>query len=65
VNHRMMTLTTKIWSESALTPHMGKIVAARGDPSGEDRWEVVVLYDNPVLPFNYNFDFDDTSFTIL
>jgi hypothetical protein len=62
-----VTLTTNLYSSPPPVASItGTVVAARGHQSGDDRWEVVILYDNSgtngaaILPINYNFDFDDT-----
>jgi hypothetical protein len=47
----------------------GKVVAARGQDE-DDRWEVIVQCDNlntggnPIFPFGYHFDYDDTTVSI-
>ena len=63
-----VSIQTNLYSSPNQVTIMGTVVAARGDQSGDDRWEVVFLcangaFGNPPLPLNYNFDFDDTTFT--
>jgi hypothetical protein len=61
--------TTLFSSSSTPVTITGTVVAARGDQSGDDRWEVVFLCPNgtsgnPTLPLNYYFDYDEiTSIT--
>jgi hypothetical protein len=64
-----VSVQTTLFSSSTTTTIPGTIVTARGDPSGDDRWEVVISCNNisagnPILPLNYHFDFDDTTVTI-
>jgi hypothetical protein len=65
-----VTVQTDLFSSATPTSIPGTIVAARGDPSGDDRWAVVISCtnsdksSNPILPLNYNFDFDDTTVTV-
>lgn len=48
----------------------GPVVAVRGRPEGDDRWEVVAKCSNldsaskPIFPLGYHFDYDDTIVTI-
>lgn len=65
-----VTVQANLFSSSTSTSITGNIIAVRGDESGDDRWDVVISCPNtdgdgnPILPLNYNFDFDDTSVTI-
>ena len=64
-----MTVTTSLFdsSSSGSSPLVGNVVAVRGRPNEDDVWDVHAICDNttaPVLPLNYNFDYDDTSVLI-
>jgi|HubBroStandDraft_1064217.scaffolds.fasta_scaffold02267_8 hypothetical protein len=64
-----VSIQTTLFSSSTPATITGTVVAARGDQSGDDRWEVVFLCPNgtsgnPTLPLNYYFDYDEiTSIT--
>jgi biotin carboxyl carrier protein len=64
-----VSIQTTLFSSSSPVTITGTVVAARGDRSGDDRWEVVFLCPNgtsgnPTLPLNYYFDYDEiTSIT--
>jgi hypothetical protein len=65
-----VTVKTSLASSTTSATVIGTITAVRGDESGDDRWAVVISCNNndtgghPILPLNYNFDFDDTTVTI-
>jgi HlyD family secretion protein len=64
-----VTVNANLFSTSTMTSLPGTVLAARGHESGDDRWEVVISCGNggsgsPLVPPNYNFDFDDTTITI-
>jgi hypothetical protein len=64
---QQMTVTTSLFESSNAPPIVGNVIAARGRPDEDDRWDVHILCDNssaPVLSLNYHFDYDDTSVTI-
>lgn len=70
VSTSTMTITTsQLFDSTALAqPIIGTVIAARG-AGDDDLWDVVVQIPNPspgdpVLPINYNFDYDDTTVTI-
>jgi hypothetical protein len=63
-------VTTKVFDSSTSLTVAGKIVAVRGHDSEDEEWDVVIRCGNringdpngvPILPINYNFDYDDTS----
>ncbi|MGO8794714.1 MAG: hypothetical protein ACLQLC_07825 [Candidatus Sulfotelmatobacter sp.] len=61
-----VSIQTTLFSASTATTITGTVVAARGDQSGDDRWEVVFLCPNgtsgnPTLPVNYYFDYDEVT----
>jgi biotin carboxyl carrier protein len=67
--NQSVTVTTTLFSTAPSTVITGQIVAVRGDESGDDRWQVVILVNSitggqSTLPLNYYFDFDDTSITV-
>ena len=57
---------------AAKTPlPQGHVIAIRGHKYEDDQWDVIIQCDNlfdaqgnPLIPLNYNFDFDDTDVTI-
>jgi hypothetical protein len=66
-----VTIATSLFDPGpgAATQITGSVVAARGQDEDE-RWEVVFQCDNrdqvgdPILPFGYQFDYDDTTISI-
>jgi len=52
---------------AAVTTVSGEVVAVRGHDSVSEQWDLLILCDNrtpandPVLPVNYNFDFESTA----
>jgi hypothetical protein len=64
---QQMTVTTSLFDSPNVLPIVGNVIAVRGRPNEDDRWDVHALCDNssaPVLPLNYQFDYDDTSVVI-
>jgi hypothetical protein len=64
-----MTVTTKIFDSPTALSIPGSVVAVRGHDSEDEQWEVLILCGNrkggkPILPINYNFDFDDTTIDV-
>jgi hypothetical protein len=65
-----VAVTTTIFGSTTAVTISGTVVSVRGHKSEEDEWNVLVSCNNldgsgnPILPINYNFDFDDTTVTI-
>jgi multidrug resistance efflux pump len=65
-----VTVTTKIFdSPAALPPLTGSVVSVRGHDAKDDEWDILVRCGNrsggkPILPMNYNFDYDDTTIDV-
>jgi hypothetical protein len=65
-----VTLTTQIFDSPTALTISGKVVAVRGHKAEDDRWDLLIrcpnrdAHNNPILPINYNFDFDDTTVDI-
>lgn len=65
-----VTVTTELFdAPGPPTAITGSVVAVRGQRE-DDQWEVIVQCDNldgsgqPILPFGYHFDYDDTTVSI-
>jgi hypothetical protein len=56
---------------AAATTVSGKIVAVRGHDSVSEQWDLLIICSNrtdadePILPLNYNFDFESTTIEII
>jgi hypothetical protein len=65
-----VSITTLVFGSPDNISISGAVVSIRGHDSEEDEWDVLVRCKNrdaggnPLLPINYNFDFDDTTVTI-
>jgi HlyD family secretion protein len=67
-----MAVETKLFGDPAGSNLIltGSIVSIRGHDAKDDIWDVMILCNNqdrfnnnqPILPLNYNFDYDDTIF---
>jgi multidrug resistance efflux pump len=59
-------VTTEIFDAPPALTVPGSVVSVRGHDSENELWDVLILCNNrkagkPILPINYNFDFDDTT----
>ena len=65
-----VTITTDIFDSPFPITVKGTIVSIRGHDSEDEEWDVIIRCGNrnpdgsPILPINYNFDYDDTTVTI-
>jgi hypothetical protein len=65
-----VTVTTKVFDAPNPLTINGVVVAVRGHDSEDEEWDVLVRCGNrnpdgtPILPINYNFDYDDTTVDI-
>ena len=65
-----LTITTQLFGAAGpLTKIAGPIVSVRGKRE-DDHWEVIARCNNldgagnPIFPFGYHFDFDDTTVVV-
>ncbi|WP_329442577.1 HlyD family efflux transporter periplasmic adaptor subunit [Streptomyces canus] len=71
LNSKMEVSTTLFDASGGLTTKVDGVVSSlRGHDSVDEQWDVLILCSNrtaggdPVLPLNYNFDFESTSIEI-
>lgn len=60
-----VTIQTNLFSSGTTGTLNGSVIAARGDDTGDDWWNVVISCPNSVgIAPNCNFDYEDTTVTI-